>query len=44
MSKLTEVIKAPNGTTSFIKPDFDVVLYEELTDVIIGRINFVPTL
>lgn len=34
-----ETIQAPNGTTKFIKPDFECVLYEEADNVIYGRVE-----
>ena len=34
-----ETIKAPNGTTKFIKPDFECKLYEEDDGFIYGRVD-----
>ena len=34
-----ETIQAPNGTTKFIKPEFDVVLYEEVGGILYGRVS-----
>jgi len=37
-----QTIAAPNGTTKFIKPDFECVLYEEVGTLIYGRANLQP--
>ena len=37
-----EIVSAPNGT-KFIKPDFECVLYEEVGEVVFGRIGAAGT-